>query len=114
VRDRLPVLEEPFETEKCIPLPPIAEVTLSTSMLISGKKTRRLFAMPFDTSLQNGITLSRQARNKHRERTQKERLVSAGYIHEDDFAAAIGAENVFFAPFRTKHRTFAKTGSGQT
>jgi hypothetical protein len=52
VRDRLPVLEEPFETEKCIPLPPIAEVTLSTSMLISGKKTRRLFAMPFDTSLQ--------------------------------------------------------------
>jgi hypothetical protein len=52
VRDRLPVLEEPFETEKCIPLPPIAEVTLSTSMLISGKKTRRLFAMPFDSSLQ--------------------------------------------------------------
>jgi hypothetical protein len=51
VRDRLPVLEEPFETEKCIPLPPIAEVTLSTSMLISGKKTRRLLAMPF--KLQN-------------------------------------------------------------
>jgi hypothetical protein len=60
-----------------VELPPLNAA--SYNWLIHGKKTQRLFAMPFDA--ENVITLPRQARDRHRESTQKKGRVSAGYAN---------------------------------
>jgi hypothetical protein len=74
------------------------------------------------------ITLPRQARDKHRESTQKIVLFSHsdGLATLNDFdnpefegrekypQSGVHGNDVFSAPFHAKSRTLAKTGSGQT
>jgi len=88
---------------------------------IPGEKTALFFHFYIEM-----IILPRQARDKHRENSKRDRFLAANCKHmQQQWAAlealytakrakAIGAKNGIFEPFIYKTDQFTKTGLGQT